>query len=260
MSVLGDLARKEGLIRLAGLVVVAYVVLCILVYLAQRRLIYLPSRAAVPLPAGFEAWLAPADGERWGYQRVAGSKQCLVFFHGNGGNASGWAHAVEQFPGDVFVLEYPGYGGRPGSPTEHTIKEAARTGFAAVEDRYETIVVAGQSLGGAVTEAIFARWPERIHRLVLIAPFTSLSAMARRQFPFLPTRWLLRDKMELFEPWQKFAGRTTVVIAGRDEIIPRALALRYMQGTNGRVTVVEQPEATHNSIDLDREFWRKTLE
>src|SRR5688500_19074800 len=67
---------------------------------------------------------------------VCSSDLCLFFFHGNGGNASGWAHAVEEFPGDIFVLEYPGYGQRPGSPTERSIKEAALKGFEAEAGRY----------------------------------------------------------------------------------------------------------------------------
>src|SRR5688572_18189717 len=138
---------------------VAWIVLCGAGCFAQRRMLYFPSRQQNPLPAGFEAWPSPDGKETWGYRRLAGKRECLFFFHGNGGNASGWAHAVEEFPGDIFVLEYPGYGQRPGSPTERSIKEAALKGFEAEAGRYANIVLAGQSLGGGVTEAIFTKHP-----------------------------------------------------------------------------------------------------
>ena len=87
---------------------VAYVAICVLVYFGQRRLIYLPSRYDQPLPPGFVEWRSPDQTDRWGFKRVNGARECLFFFHGNGGNASGWSHAVTEFPGDIFVLVYPG--------------------------------------------------------------------------------------------------------------------------------------------------------
>src|SRR5688572_11070828 len=156
---------KSFLPKILLLVVLAYLAICLLLFFAQRKLIYMPSRGNAALPAGFEPWLitnATGVTEFSGFKRIASattSTNCLFFFHGNGGNASGWSHAVEEFPGDIFVLEYPGYGQRPGSPTERSIKEAALKGFEAEAGRYANIVLAGQSLGGGVTEAIFTKHP-----------------------------------------------------------------------------------------------------
>ena len=250
---------KELALKIGFLVVAGYVVLCLGVFIGQRRLIYFPSRVDVPLPSGFEIWPSPDSKEIWGYKRVSGARECLFFFHGNGGNASGWSHAVAEFPGDIFVLEYPGYGERLGAPSEHSIKAAAKEAFAKEQARYEKVLVAGESLGAAVTETIFTSWPERIYRLILITPFLSLRDMARDQYWFLPTGWLLRDRMELYGPWQKFSGKTRIVVAGADEIIPRAQTLRYMAATNAQVSVLELPGVGHNGVNLDAEFWKEVL-
>lgn len=258
MPILASIASKPWL-KYALLALLAYAAICLLLFIAQRRLIYLPSHRIAPLPDGFQPWLSSAS-EHWGYKRVSGAPECLFFFHGNGGNASGWSHAVADFPGDIFVLEYPGYGPRPGAPSEITIKAAALEAFESEHERYAKVVVCGQSLGSAVTEAIFSKAPEKIHSLVLITPFLSVAEMARSQFPIFPTRWILRDTMHLFELWQKFPGRTRIVVAGQDEVIPRHHSLKYLAATNENVTVLELPHATHNSIDLDESFWRETLE
>ena len=216
--------EKNLLWKVLLLVPLCYLLFCLLLYWGQRRLIYLPSAALHPLPDGFVEWLS-AEGRHWGFKRTgAGTNTCLFFFHGNGGNARGWSHHAAEFPGDVFVLEYPGYGAREGKPTEAGIKEAALAGFEAEQARYQTVIVAGQSLGAAVTQAVFVRHPGQIARLVLITPFTSILDMARSQYPWVPTKWLLQDRMALFEEWKAFPGNSWVLLAGRDEVIPAAQA------------------------------------
>ena len=239
---------------------VAYLVLCVAVYFGQRKLLYVPSKFQNPLPAGFDAWHSSDRSEFWGFKRVRGTRECLFFFHGNGGNASGWSHAVEDFPGDIFVLEYPGYGQRSGMPTEHSLKKAALKGFEAEHQRYDRVIVAGQSLGTAVTQAIFSKHPDRISRLVLITPFTSIVDVARSHFPWLPTRWMVRDTMHLFEDWKKFRGKSCIVVAGQDEIIPRSHGARYLESKTADREVIELPHDSHNSIDLTTAFWEKALD
>lgn len=167
---------------------------------------------------------------------------------------------MAEFPGDVFVLEYPGYGGRPGAPSERAIKVAALEMFEAEHKRYETVVLCGQSLGAAVTEAIFTRFPAEIHLLVLVAPFLSITEMARDQFRWFPTRFLLRDTMELFTRWMEFPGRSVVVIAETDEIVPRRHSLRFIAAKSATRRIIEIPAVTHNTIDLDRELWEQIME
>lgn len=248
--------------KIIALVLLVYLGICVLLFVAQRKMIYMPSRARAVLPVGFEPWLAKnAAGvpELWGFKRVTGSTNCLFFFHGNGGNASGWSHAVTEFPGDIFVLEYPGYGERPGAPTERSIKAAALAGFEAEQARYEKVVLCGQSLGTGVTEAIFTKHPQRLHALVLITPFLSLAEVAGYHYSWVPTKFLVRDRLHLFDAFMKFPGKSLVVTAAEDEVIPRAHSLRYHSATNENRRIIELP-ASHNTIDLDQGFWESILD
>jgi len=254
--------------KVVALIVIVYATICLLLFLAQRKLIYLPSRTNSILPADFEPWLGASSGgarEFWGFKRISASPattNCLFFFHGNGGNASGWAHAVEEFPGDIFVLEYPGYGERAGSPAEQTIKSAALRAFEAElinpQRRYSQVVLCGQSLGTGVTEAIFTKHDDKLNAVVLITPFLSLAEVAGAHYSWIPTRFLLRDRLQLYEAFMEFPGKSLVVTATDDEVIPRSHSLRYHAATNAQRAILEVP-ASHNTITLDHEFWESVL-
>ena len=267
---------KSAVLKLLLLPLIAYTFICLLVFLTQRKLIYMPSRVNAQLPGDFEQWEGATNSgapEFWGFKRVAtnsasssGSNQrfttCLFFLHGNGGNASGWAHAVEDFPGDIFVLEYPGYGERPGTPTEKSIKSAALRAFegelAKSNQSYDRIVLCGQSLGAGVTEAIFSRHPEKLHALVLITPFLSLAEVASTHYWWLPTRLMLRDKLRLHEDFLRFPGKSVIITASDDEVIPRSHGQRYHAAKNENRAVIEF-HASHNTVNLDRAFWENVL-
>lgn len=255
--------RVSSIPKIGLLLVLAYLAICLFLFVVQRRLIYLPSRERQVLPAGFEVWMGTNAGggaELWGFKRVKGAAECLLFFHGNGGNASGWSHAVADFPGDVFVLEYPGYGERSGHPSERSIKDAALQAFKAEPSHYTKVVVCGQSLGTAVTEVIFTEHASKIHALVLVTPFLSLAEVAGAHFSWLPARRLLHDRLALYESYLKFPGRSLVVIAADDEVIPRAHGLRYLGSTNEIRRAIELPSMTHNSIILEEDFWTNVLQ
>jgi uncharacterized protein len=245
---------KWVLRRMLFWAIVIYVSVCGLLFVFQRKLIYPASRQLFPLPRDFLPWTK--DGRLLGYQRVRGATNCLFFLHGNGGNARGWAGLIDQFPGDIFILEYPGYGERPGRPTEASLKAAALEAFDALPP-YGRRVVCGQSLGTGVTPALFLNRADRVDFLLLITPFTSLQEVAAAVFPLFPARWLLRDKMPLYDAWKNFPGPSCVVLAGRDEVIPRKASVPFRTAAGGNRKVIVLPEAGHNNIRLDRKAWEE---
>ena len=235
-----------------------YLGLCVFLYVVQRKMIYIPSRARdYALPAGFVDWRAPS-GLLLGYKRVARGPNCLFFLHGNAGNARSWAAATTAFPGDVFVLEYPGYGEREGAPSEASLKEAALEAFDQLPAGAR-LTVCGESLGTGVAEVLMRQRADKISLLVLITPFTSLQDMARAQMPFIPTGLLLKDRMPLYDPWLAYAGRSWVVLAERDEVIPPAQSKKYADHAGPHRQVMVMPMATHNELSLAKEHWEKLL-
>ncbi len=117
-------ALLPSLLRILGAVMGLYLVLGGVVFLAQRSLLYHPTHRVVA--TGMERWIQA--GEYWGHKReVSDPTGVWLILHGNGGQAAHRDYLVEQVVDDtaVFVLEYPGYGERPGRTTEQTINAAA---------------------------------------------------------------------------------------------------------------------------------------
>ncbi|MFN8012779.1 MAG: hypothetical protein U0P81_15525 [Holophagaceae bacterium] len=169
---------RAWLIHLLAWPAGAYAALCALAFVFQRDLMYFPDRAretdllAQARRAGLEPWRDSA-GRLRGWKSLhpgGGSAGRVLAFHGNAGCAVQRSYLARglQAPAvaerwDVYLLEYPGYGARPGSPSEAALVDAGLEALDALgaEGRRRTILL-GESLGSGVRPAAppcgRARW------------------------------------------------------------------------------------------------------
>ncbi|HEY3754879.1 MAG TPA: hypothetical protein VGL42_01900 [Opitutaceae bacterium] len=172
------------------------------------------------------------EGEIVGYARVVDHPRAVwLMLHGNGLQAADRGYVIPHFtPSDsVYVLEYPGYGGRPGKPSKATIDAAAVAAYRQLRGDFPNlpICVASESFGSGPA-CLLARESRPPDKIVLVVPFDRLSAAAREHYP----RWMV-DALAV-DDWDNIAAlsgyRGPVVIYGamHDETIPmrhaRALA------------------------------------
>ncbi len=177
-----------------------YLGACGLLYFMQRKLIYMTdNQVQGELPPEFKRW--EDNGEFLGYKREQGRADALIFLHGSAHNAREWCWAVQHFPGDVYVVEFPGYGEKAGTTTEFSLCEAGLRGFDSVPPHPGTTLLCGQSLGSAVAAAILATREFKVQGVVLITPFTCLEAVAKWHYPMFPVVWLLKDRLAVLPAW-----------------------------------------------------------
>lgn len=197
----------------------------------DRRLLYFPDRsrpslAAVGLRDAREVRLATADGLAllawWIPPRP--SRPVLAYFHGNGGNIG---YRAERFRKlallglGVLLVEYRGYGGNPGSPSEEGFYSDARAALAFIEQQGvapERLVLYGESLGTAV--AVRMASERRVAALVLESPFTSIEALGRHHYPLLPVGLVLRDRFDAAAAIGQVRAPILVLHGEQDEIVP----------------------------------------
>ncbi len=255
--------RWKSLLRI---IVTSYIGLTFLLAVMQRSYIYYPHRMS-PEAAGREAnalrlqpWL-DAAGDLIGWRRPSASPEArrVLIFHGNAGSAVNRHYYADVFaarPGgadwSVFILEYPGYGPRPGRPTERALTEAARTALdVLLAESPSPVLVLGESLGSGVACALAAERPAQVAGLLLITPFSSLADVAAIHYPFLPIGLFLRDRYDSPRALRRYRGPLVVVTAGDDEVIPARLGRALWQDYKGPRRLVEQAGRTHNTLDLD---------
>lgn len=264
---------KRMLLLIVTTAALGYVGLCVLVFFVQRRMLYFPSGMAPPeqiafaQSAGFEPWVDTA-GERIGWKRSARGErpQRWLVLHGNAGLAvqrAHWADALERVsPGQalaVYVLEYPGYGQRAGSPTEPSLTAAALSAVDTLPADGRRLYLLGESLGCAVAAQVARARPERVGGLVLVSPFNRLADVAAYHYPWLPVRWLLRDRWESEEALRGFLGPVAILAAAQDGVVPASFTQRLHDGHGGRKRLHIIPGEDHNFFVFDQPWFRDAV-
>jgi uncharacterized protein len=250
-------------LRVGVAVLVLVVVVVALAWFFQRRLIYLPfggpdGSAGAYLDGGRDVVLHTEDGldlTAWWAPATGPARDRMVLVApGNAGSRVlrvplARALAAEGF--DVLLVEYRGYGGNPGSPTEEGL--AADVGAAyryLVEERGvapERLVLFGESLGGAPLTRLATERP--VGALVLRSPFTSLADVGARAYPFLPVRALLLDRFPLLEQVRSVRAPIAVVAGAADEIVPVEQSRAVAEAAGA--SYVELPGVRHNDEELN---------
>ena len=132
----------------------------------------------------------------------------------------------------VVALSYRGYAGSSGQPSEHGLLQDAAAAYAFTTARYraDNIVVWGFSLGTGVAVALAAE--QRIGRLILEAPYTSIADVAASAFWFAPVRLVMRDQFRSDAAHRAGQGSAAVMHGARDPAIPVAFGERLFALAN----------------------------
>ncbi|KAM0120076.1 bem46 protein, variant [Aspergillus fumigatus] len=156
----------------------------------------------------------------------------VLMFHGNAGNIGHRvpiAKVLQEILGcNVLMLEYRGYGLSTGVPDEAGLKIDAQTGFDYLRQRAETrnttIIVYGQSLGGAVAINLVAENQDSgdVGGLILENTFLSIRKLIPTVFP--PARYLARlchQHWASEEVMPKIRDVPILFLSGlKDELVP----------------------------------------
>ncbi|MHC4550837.1 MAG: alpha/beta hydrolase [Planctomycetota bacterium] len=230
-----------------------WVLLAGLVYLFQRRLQYLPDTSEVGPPrAGIEdVALHTSDGVALRAWYWPGTRELtLVFFHGNAGHRGDrleWLEPFHQLGWGLFLLDYRGYGGSRGSPTEEGLYRDAEAAVDYLHGRgVARLVYFGESLGcGVAVEAAVRRPPVA---LILQAGAASLVGVARKAYPWLPVGLLMKDRFDAAARIPRVRCPVLCVHGSRDELIPVALGRALYDAAPEPKEWFELSDAGHNDL------------
>jgi pimeloyl-ACP methyl ester carboxylesterase len=262
--------RRKAL-RVAMLIVGLYLVLVIGVSCCQRRLLYFPanvplnSALAMAKRSGFEPWYNGA-GQLIGWKQLSRTNfphNRVLITHGNAGSAIDRvdyaASLHEAAVCDVYILEYPGYGPRPGSPSQQSLFQAADEAIGLLQKDGPVFVI-GESLGTGVAAYLAGTHPQAVAGLLLIAPYDNLGNVAQAHMPIFPVKWILLDKFPSEDYLRSYHGPLAVVVGGRDTTVPPRFGRRLYEGYPGRKRLWEAALAGHNDLPYQpAEFWTEVV-
>ena len=217
--------------RIAAILLALYLILVMVVYFCQRSLLFFPTHHAAP-PTRLTPW--SDGGLTIGYCReVPNARTIWLMMHGNAGQAADRDYVLSRMSDQdsLYVLEYPGYGLRQGTPCLESMNQAASEAYRLLrsQNRNTPICVLGESIGSGPACAL-AQETVAPDKIVLVVPFDSLAGVASRHFNFLPVRLLLRDTWDNVQTLGHYEGPVEIFGATGDTVIPiehaKALAER----------------------------------
>lgn len=230
--------------------------------LLENWLVYHPTSARAywlppPNPRVQDVELRTADGARlhaWWCPTVnwEPAQGALLYCHGNAGNLSYRSSSVvqwhEAFGVAVLIFDYPGYGKSEGSPSEAGCYAAADAAYAWLtqEQRVpaDQILIYGKSLGAGVAVDLASRHPHQA--LILAKAFTSLPDMAQSLYPWLPARWLVRNKFDNLAKIGQCTRPIFVAHGAPDSLIPLDHGQRLFDAANEPKHFLAMPGIDHN--------------
>jgi fermentation-respiration switch protein FrsA (DUF1100 family) len=219
-----------------------------LLWAFQRTLIYMPmgvpgepSRAGVSHARAvrfqtedaltLHAWFVPSSS-------LAGPAVATVLvFNGNAGNRAlraPLAAGLSRRGFDTLLVDYRGFGDNDGHPTEAGLASDARAAWRYLVEEAGVsparLAFFGESLGSGV--AVRLALEHRPAALILRSPFTSLIDVARRQFFFLPLRWMLWDQYRSIDRIARIGCPLLVIAGTRDSVVPYEQSVRLFEAAS----------------------------
>ena len=236
-----------------------YLVFCVVVAIFQRRLLYFPpvntseQVEQMAQSAKLERWKNPS-GQAVGMKRLSLKQPAvgrMLIIYGNGSSATVCAHYADVIQGvaalDIFIVEYPGYADRPGSPSQKSIFYAADEAFQLLATNGPVYLV-GESLGTGVAAYLAGTYPNKVAGVVLLAPYNRLADAAQFHYPILPVHLLLLDRFPSEDYLRNYHGPVGVLVAGQDQVVPEKFGRLLYDNYHGPKRLWEFSLGDHGTV------------
>ena len=226
-------SRRERIVLVLVVVVLAYALLCGLLMLFETNLVYPGSfvdtntQEEPKSGVGLEHVVyQSSDGTPLvGLLLDRGKRSTVLYLHGNAEHAARMGPWISQLAdvldANVMAAEFRGYADdlTPGEDAVITDCEAAR-GYLCKRYgiRPDQIVLYGRSLGGGCAVALAATGGARV--LVLERTFDRLVDVGAKKYPFLPVRFLMRNPYDSVQRIQNYDGPLVQIHGTSDTLIP----------------------------------------
>jgi fermentation-respiration switch protein FrsA (DUF1100 family) len=244
-------------------IAIAYVAILVVLLLLEDQFLYGPRHVVLGNPPpGVEIeniLMTNRRGERihawWSKAKNWRPEQGAVLVcHGNGGNLSHRStvvtHWTQEIGVAVLIFDYPGYGQSSGVPSEDGCYAAGESAYNWLREDAkvpaERIILYGGSLGGGIATELASQRPH--WALVLVAAFTSFPDMAQTRFPWLPGRWLVRNRFDNLDKITHCRGPVFIAHSPEDSLIPFSQGKRLFDSAPEPKRFFPMPNYYHNDV------------
>ena len=187
-----------------------------------------------------------------------GVRPWVIYLHGNAAtigsrqNISRAEH-LRALGLNVLAVEYRGYAGLAGAPSESTVTADARAAYDYLRSKLGVapgrIVIYGWSLGSAVAVNLASSVEEAA--VILEGAPASLVSVGQRQYPFVPIRLLMRNPFDSVLKVGRIRAPMLFLHSPEDSVIPIEEGRRLFDAAHEPKTFVEVKGGHIYSSDTD---------
>ncbi len=248
---------RRRLIRLAILLVILWGLAIAAIWSLQEKLLFHPEaqdpKFKFDLPYTSEVYIDVGGAKLHALylrQPPEKSKGIVLFLHGNAGNLETWFTHTDFWLStgyDVLMPDYRGFGKSTGSiENEVQLNDDVLSAWNYVAHNYQDKkkVFYGRSLGTGLAAKLATQTPADL--VVLVSPYTSMTAMAQEYYPWVPS-FILRYHLTTDQLLLKLNTKILLLHGTSDQLISNEHSKRLVK-LNPKARLVEIEGADHGDI------------
>ncbi len=211
--------------------VLIYLLILIFVYLFQRSLLYHPTENNYSgdqiLVSIKKVKIKTQDNLElisWYHNKNINDYKTILFLHGNAGTLENRIHKINHFKDmnvNFLIVAWRGFSGNEGHPNEKGLYEDANSAVRWLQSKgvkEKNIIIYGESLGTGVATEIAQK--KSFGGIILESPFTSMIDAGKDKYPYLPVKFLLKDKYESNKKIKNIISPILIMHGKIDNIVP----------------------------------------
>ncbi len=172
----------------------------------------------------------------WYHNKNLNDHKTILFLHGNAGSLENRIHKINHFKDmnvNFLLISWRGFSGNKGKPTEKGLYEDARSAVEWLQSKgveESNIIIYGESLGTGVATEIAQN--KNFAGVILESPFTSMIDAGKNKYPYLPVKFLLKDKYESNKKIKNIKRPILIMHGKVDNIVPFEMGKKMYELAN----------------------------
>ncbi len=220
-----------------------YFLILVFLYFYQRNLLYHPNEnnySEDKISVNIEnVRIKTSDNIEllgWYHEKNLKDFKTLIFFHGNAGSLENRIHKLNHFQDmniNFLIIAWRGFSGNKGNPSEQGLYEDGKSAIDWLIKKgvsEKNLILYGESLGTGIATHLAQN--KNFAGVILETPFTSMIDAAKKFYPYIPVKLLLKDKFENYKKIKNIDSPILIMHGEADQLVPFSMGKKIYEIAN----------------------------
>ncbi len=234
---------RNNLLQIILIIFFIYFLVLVFLYFYQRNLLYHPNEnnySEDKISVDIEnVRIKTSDNIEllgWYHEKNLKDSKTLIFFHGNAGSLENRIHKLNHFRDmniNFLIIAWRGFSGNNGNPSEQGLYEDGKSAIDWLIKKgvsEKNLILYGESLGTGVATHLAQN--KNFAGVILETPFTSMIDAAKKFYPYIPVKLLLKDKFENYKKIKNINSPILIMHGEADQLVPFSMGEKIYEIAN----------------------------